>query len=774
MGVYFFIDNAIKMLYNYNDVKSFCERSRGVNRKTAFIKSQLAISKPFVEKCSLSTVRRAHESVGRLKSNSYKDQTRIERVKIGSLNCAMITPKEELSDGVLLYIHGGGFVAGNLEYACGFGSALAAKCGIKVFTVEYRLAPEHQYPTAVDDIMDAYGHLLSSGFDPSRIAICGESAGGGLCYSLCQKLRDKGRTMPAGIIAISPWTDLSLTNESYEINKKDDPCLTKERLKYYADCYLYGATPDARGRLHPNVNNDTDDDLAKKRDRRVSPLYDSQEKMPDSLIFVGDDEIMYDDSVLMHEKLIAAGAKSELIIAHGLWHGYILYDLPDREEDFAKIRKFIRKVIPARRMLAWMSLDNAAKLFPASRSRTWSNMFRISSTLDEEIDRDVLKVALDVTVRRFPSIAVAIKEGMFWYYLEEISSIPPILDEKPYPLARMTTKDLRKCAFRVLVYKNRLAVEFFHSLTDGTGGMIFVKTLTAEYLYQKYGIKVPVGNGILDRLEEPTAAELEDSFLKNAGEYSVSRKDTDSFRIEGKREVDGFRTNTTFIIDPDYVKDEAKKRGVTVTVYLTAILMEASHRVQQDRVKNPAKFKPIKVFIPVNLRPMFNSQTMRNFILYAMVGINPRLGDYSFDDLCQIISAQMKQQITEKNMRAMIRTNVSSELNVFISIVPLFVKNIIMKAIFNAVGEKKSLFSFSNLGLVKVPEEYSARVKRMDFVLGSQSSAPYNVASLTYGGKMYLNVTRNAREPVLEEKIYGVLRELGVPHTVESNTRGKE
>jgi NRPS condensation-like uncharacterized protein len=421
-----------------------------------------------------------------------------------------------------------------------------------------------------------------------------------------------------------------------------------------------------------------------------------------------------------------------------------------------------------------MALDNAAKIFPASRSRTWSNIFRISSTLNEEIDREALKVALDVTVRRFPSIAVAIKGGFFWYYLEEIREIPEILDEKPYPLARMTTRDLRKCAFRVLVYKNRLAVEFFHSLTDGNGGLIFVKTLTAEYLYQKYGAHVPFGNGILDRLEEPSERELEDSFIRNAGEYSTSRRDTDAFRITGKREVDGFRTNTTFIIDPDFVKGEAKKRGVTVTVYMTAILIEASRRIQQARVKNPAKYKPIKVFVPVNLRKMFDSETMRNFILYAMVGIDPRLGEYEFDDLCQIVAAQMKQQMTRRNMQAIIKTNVQSEQSLFIRAVPLFIKNIIMKAIFNAVGEKKSCFSFSNLGLVDLPEEYTRYVKRMDFVLGSQAAAPYNVSALTYGGKMYLNVTRNASEPVLEREIYQVLRERGVPHCVESNSRRKE
>ena len=744
-----------------------------MNGKRAFYRSQLSLIKPFVEKCSLATVRRSQDMFAKIMAHSYRDSVVEEIVKVGNMNCAMLTPVEELSSGILLYLHGGGYVAGNLDYAIGFGSMLADKCGIRVFTVEYRLAPEHPYPAALDDAMEAYGYLLSSGYEPSRIILCGDSAGGGLCYALCQKLRDKGRTIPAGIIAVSPWTDLTASSESYVINKKNDPLMTVERLKYYADCYVYGSHSENGGYI-PNVNPDPEDDKRAKSEPRISPLFDSQKGMPESLIFVGGDEIMHDDAYFLHEKLLKAGCASELVVASGLWHGYIFFDLPERAGDFDKINKFIRRVVPAHKKLSWMALDNAAKIFPASMSRTWANIFRISSTLKEDIDRDVLKVALDVTVRRFPSIAVSMREGVFWYYLEEIRSLPEILDEKPYPLSGVSMKELRKCAFRVIVYKNRLAVEFFHSLTDGNGGLIFVKTLTAEYLYQKYGIKVPVGNGILDRLEEPTPSELEDAFPKYAGDYPASRKDTDAFRIKGKREADGFRTNTTFVIDPEFVKNEAKARGVTVTVYMTAILMEATRRVQAARVSNPAKYKPIKVFIPVNLRKMFPSDTMRNFILYTIPGIDPRFGDYTFDEMCQIIAAQMKLQMTKKNMAAMIKTNVQSEQSIFVRIVPLFLKNIIMKIIFNSVGEKKSCFSFSNLGLVDLPEEYTSMVERMDFVLGSQASAPYNVSSLTYNGKMYLNITRNSVEPAFEREIFDVLRERGVPHTVESNTREKE
>ena len=744
-----------------------------MNPKHALIRSQLNILKPFVSKGSLYSVRRAQEKVGRLMVENHKNDVKIEYVTVGDMKCAMITPKEELSGGVALYIHGGGYTCGKLDYALGFASLLAAKCGIRVFSFEYRLAPEHPYPAALDDAMDAYGYLLSGGYEPSRILLCGESAGGGLCYSLCQKLRDKGRTMPAGILAISPWTDLTLSNPSYTLNKKIDPFMSVERLKYFADSYVYGGTYDSKGRMHPNVNEDAGADMEAKRESRISPLYDSQEKMPESLIFVGEDEIMYDDSVLLHEKLLAAGCKSELVVAYDMWHGYILYDLDERSDDFDKISKFIRKVIPARKKLAWMTLDNAAKLFPSARSRTWGNMFRISATLNEEIDREILKVALDVTVRRFPSIAVAVKEGFFWYYLEQIAEAPPILDEKPYPLARMTSSDLRKCAFRVLVYKNRLAVEFFHALTDGTGGIAFTKTLTAEYIYQKYGVKVPVGNGILDRLEEALPGEIEDSFLKNAGDYPVPRKDPDVFKILGQREPDGFRTNTTFILDSDFVRAEAKKRGVTVNIYLTALLVEATKRVQDSRIMNPSKHKPVRIFVPINLRKMFSSITMRNFIGYAYIGIDPKFGKFSFDELCQIIAGQMKEQMTKERQAALIRTNVDEERSLLLRCMPLFIKNIAIKMVYDISGEAKTCYSFSNLGVVNVPEEYSRYVNRMDFIIGPQSASPYNVGGLSYGGKLYLNVMRNSREPAFEKMIYQVLREMNVPHTVESNTRGE-
>ena len=741
-----------------------------MKRLTKVLRSQLSLLKPFLASCSLATARRGQEKLGKLMTSAYKKDVRMEDFAIGSIPCAMIYPKDEIGDGVILYLHGGGYTGGSLDYAKGFGSALAAKCGIRVLCVAYRLAPEEIYPAALQDSTDAYGYLLSNGYAPSRILLCGESAGGGLCYSLCLKLRDKGWALPAGIIAISPWTDLTMSGESYETNLKRDPSMTKEKLKYYADCYLYGARTSERN-LYPATNEDAEEDARIKRDPLVSPLFSDLDRMPPSLIFVGGDEIMLDDSAAMHEKLLAAGCHSDLVVTPEMWHGYILYGLKENEGDFDRIRKFIRVNVPHQKKLRWLTLDNAAKIFPAARRRNWSNVFRLSATMNEPVDKKVLQNALDVTVRRFPSIAVRLKTGFFWYYLEEIPGAPEIMEEKPYPLSRMIFDDIRKCAFRVIVHDTRIAVEFFHALTDGNGGLVFLKTLVAEYLYQRYGTKVPVGEGVLDRLEEPSEEEMEDSFFKYAGKKSASRADTDAFKLTGTREVDGYKTNTTFLLDAAQVAAEAKKRGVTVTAYLTTAFMLACVRVQEQTVRNPRRWKPVKILIPVNLRKMFPSKTLRNFVLYATPGIDPTLGEYSFDEVCQIVQHQMKLQITEKNMAAMIATNVNNERQMILRLAPLFLKNFVMKMIFNAVGERKSCFSFSNLGVVRMPKEFSSAVSRMDFVLGVQSKAPYNTSAITYEGVLYLNVIRNIKEPLFESRLYDVLREQGISVKAESNTR---
>lgn len=736
------------------------------------MRSQLELTRPITDSSGLDTARALQDKVGKLMHFTRRRDVVVLDKSNEKHEGLLIVPRDELRGGIILYLHGGGYVCGTREYAKGFASVLSAECGMRVISAEYRLAPENPYPAALDDVYGVYCEILERGLDASKIIIAGESAGGGLAYALCLKLRDEGKPLPAGIIAISPWCDLTLSGESYTENREADPSITKERLEFFADCYTGAYTEEEIPKIKRIVAC-AKGDIEKKRDPYVSPLFAGLEGLPPSLIFVGEDELLLSDSLSMRDRLTEAGCDVTFVSKPDMWHAYVLYCLKSNADDFVKINDFVKKCLPKdnERKLRWMHLDNSAKIYPAAATSRWNNIYRLSATLKEEVDREVLQSALDVTVRRFPSIAVRLKRGAFWYYLEEIVHAPRVQDEKSYPLVRMPLDDIRHCAFRVLIYKKRIAVEFFHALTDGNGGLVFLKTLVAEYLTQKYGLKIPNENGVLSRLDPPDEAELRDDFPKNKAPVGKSRSESDSYRIMGDVEPDGFCHVTTFMLRPKELLEIAHSMGVTLTALMAAVFIKASINLQFEDVVKLKHMKKVKVLIPVDLRRIYNSRTLRNFALYTTPGVDPRLGDYSIEELARIVHHRMALDITEKNMSARIYTNVRDEERMILKLTPLFLKNIVMKIIFMLVGEKKSTLSISNLGMVKLPSVMEDYVDRFDFVLSVQSTAPYNASLISYKDNLNLSIIRNIKEARLERELHRVFKSIGVHVKVESNQR---
>ena len=419
--------------------------------------------------------------------------------------------------------------------------------------------------------------------------------------------------------------------------------------------------------------------------------------------------------------------------------------------------------------LRWMRLDNAAKIYPAARSQTWSNVYRLSATLSAPIDVSVMQAALDLTVRRFPSIAARLRRGVFWYYLQQLHSAPKIRPEFSYPLTRMGFSETRQCALRVIVYRNRVAIELFHSLTDGSGALIFLKNLVAEYLQLRYGVSIPCTEGIVNRQEAPREEELEDSFQRYAGPVAASRKENNAWQLSGTLESGEFLHLTCLTLDARQVRQKAKELGVSVTVFLGAAMLDALQQLQKAKIPRRARRKRLRLQIPVNLRNIFPSQTLRNFALYTTPEIDPRLGDYSFRELCDVVRHQLGLEANAKVMGSKIATNVGSERLWIVRALPLFLKNPVMKAAFHLSGEKKSCLSLSNLGQVRLPEEMAPYVTRLDFILGPQASAPHNCGVISWGDKLYMNMIRNIREPELEACLCRVLREMDLEVTVQSN-----
>lgn len=713
---------------------------------TKFIRAQLTLLKPLVSNLSLETVRRAQEKVGDLMQARQKKKVILHTHAFDDFSGAWIIPKDERRTGVILYLHGGGYCCGKLDYAQGFGSTLATRCGVRVFAPAYRLAPEHPFPAAIDDALIAYRYLLSKGYPASEIALCGESAGGGLCYSLCLRLRQENLPLPSSIIAISPWTDLTLSGESIGSKRNDDPSLTLRMLEFYRSSY----TDDYENPL-------------------VSPIFADLSDMPPSLIFAGEDELLVDDAVRLDTRLYECGSSSILSVAPNMWHGYLLYGLKECDGDFDVISQFLNKHHSKENKLRWVGLDNAAKIYPAALSKKWSNVYRVSATMSERVDVAILQSALDITARRFPSINARLRRGAFWYYLEQIPHAPQIKAEKEHPLTPMPITEIGKCAYRVIVHDRRIAVEIFHALTDGTGAMIFLKTLLAEYLTQRYGLVIPAEHGVLGRLDEPKPEELEDSFLKYAGKVAASRKEATAYHLGGEIEPRRYLHLVCMKLPVKDVLDMAHKYNATLTEFLAAVMIRALLNLQRERVPIPSRRRPIKVLIPVNLRSIFPSETLRNFALYTTPEVDPKLGEYTFEQILAAVHHRVGLDVTPQIMASRIATNVNSERSLIVKILPLAIKNVVMKTIFDLVGECKSCLSLSNLGAVRLPDVMKPYIDRFDFVLGPQAKAPSNLGVVSYGDTLYLNFIRNVRASDLEMHFYRVLREFNLIPEVESN-----
>lgn len=418
---------------------------------------------------------------------------------------------------------------------------------------------------------------------------------------------------------------------------------------------------------------------------------------------------------------------------------------------------------------SWMKLDNAAKIYPAAKRRNWTALFRLSARLTEPVDPVALRAALESCAKRFPTFTLRLRRGMFWFYLEHIDGVPDIQRDVANPCVRMDLRENRGFMFRVRYFENTIAIEIYHVLTDGTGGFIFLKTLVAEYLRIKYGAVIPRDTEILDCSEAPKLDEYEDAFFKYAKSHTAPRGESSAYYFKGTLERPDVIHITNAQMPLDVLLAKAKEKKVTLTEYLTAVLIMAIDKVQRAEGRPQRKLKPVKICVPINLRKFYPTHTLRNFSNYTNPGIDPRYGIFTFDEVLSAVHHHMGSEVTEKKLNAKIATNVQVEKVRVLRLMPLFIKNIAMKMTFKFVGDRQTSSSISNLGAVKLPSEMERYVTRMDFILGPLSRNRVIAAMLSYQNTVYFNFTRTIKETFIEREFCRTLVKLGVPVRIESN-----
>lgn len=417
----------------------------------------------------------------------------------------------------------------------------------------------------------------------------------------------------------------------------------------------------------------------------------------------------------------------------------------------------------------WYRLDNAAKLYPAIKNRRWTAVYRVSIKLTEAVDRELLQRALDATVNRMEVFACTLHAGLFWYYFEKNRAHARVMDDAANPCIRLYTKDSQGYLFRVRAHDRRISLEVFHAVSDGVGGITFIKTLVAEYLRLK-GYTIPCTHGILNCAEPPSPEETEDAFLRYYNKKSVRPwKEGRAYRIPGTPEAGHTLNIINGIMSAEQVRAKAKSLGVSVTEFLVAAYMYALYTVQSKQ--SPRKTLPIKVSVPVNLRAFFSTNTLRNFSSYVNTEINAAWGEYTFEEVLHCVHYTLRSQFTAKTLASKMSRNVKSEKNFFVRITPLFLKNRIINVIFSLAGETRMTSTLSNVGRMELPDEMAAHVERFDVMLGAPRHNKINCAVCSYRDMLCICFSSIIKETDVERAFFTFMVKQGLHVKLESNRR---
>lgn len=414
----------------------------------------------------------------------------------------------------------------------------------------------------------------------------------------------------------------------------------------------------------------------------------------------------------------------------------------------------------------WYPLETSAKIYPAIISPRQPSVFRLSCTFEKEIDPDILQTALNVTMKRYPGFCMTLKRGAFWFYFEELEKNPELKPEQNYPCQMVDPEQEGGFLFRVTWFKNRVNLEIFHVISDGTGGFEFLKTLVYYYLLLS-GENVKPGETVRTLEHKPTTEERENSFLRYYDPMIPSdRTDTIALHYQGTRLPPGHSRAMHIHTDAAPLLAISHEYEVTVTEYLTAQLLHSFFTVLKETTDSD---KPVKISVPINLRKIFPSDTLRNFTYFANIGEPLENASEPLETTLSYIKTQLRMMCTREPLISRINPNVSSEKNPLLRAAPLSLKQLVLRQAHHILGDNLFTASFSNLGVIRLDDTMVRHIKNFDFGLSCSDAIPLNLSMLTYGNTVYMTFSSIVEERDVERIFIRKLHSAGLELRVWSS-----
>ena len=411
--------------------------------------------------------------------------------------------------------------------------------------------------------------------------------------------------------------------------------------------------------------------------------------------------------------------------------------------------------------LKWRKLDNTAKIFPIISNKNFSSVFRLSCVLSENIQKEMLYDALIQTLETFKVFKVKLKKGFFWYYFETNLKSPIIEEEHTYPCKNINTRKNNNYLFKVTYYKNKINLEIFHSITDGNGAIIFFKAIIYKYLDLKYKLKLNLKDNKTLNLN------IDDGYLKKYKKTKTNNLNLKrAYNLKGKLLPLYAISVIHGHINLEDLKRVCKAKNVTITEYLTTVLLYSLYK--GNFLKSKSKL-PIKIYIPVNLRKILDFSTLSNFFSYISVERNFRKMPYnSFDDLLEYVKNEFSTKLITNKLNDKISSNVSAEKNIFIRIIPLFIKKIGIKLGYMQAS-KHHTSTLSNIGIIDIDKNYEKYIKNFLFLIAPTKAEKIKCSVCSFKNDLTFTFTSCLNDTNVEKIFFTTLLNNNINLYIESN-----
>lgn len=425
---------------------------------------------------------------------------------------------------------------------------------------------------------------------------------------------------------------------------------------------------------------------------------------------------------------------------------------------------------------AWYTLDNAAVIMPAVSDRVATSLFRVSATLDAPIRLPEFGKALSRTCGRFPYFLVELRRGIFWYYFEPASRPVEPEADAAFPCQDYRIRKRGSHLFRVRLSGARVACEFSHVLTDGTGGFVFLKTLLSEYV-RELGADPGVAPDVPDAAGRPDAEEYEDAYQRYYREGLPHPEKLPRAFHDLSPLLPRYRYRVISGIFPlEKALAVARDRGASLTELLCAAAMDAfvSVRNSYPEGRRRRTKSVVAVEVPVNMRRFYPTKTLRNFTLFVLPSVDLRLGSYSFEDMVRTTHHTMGLENDERKIARQISRNAGGTRILAVRLVPLVVKDFFARILFNVLGEGLITTFVSNLGEASFPGGVAGRVRRVDFIPAPSRTTKTNFSIVSWNGEVVVSAGSLSGNTAAETFFFRRLASLGIPVRIESNMEREE